>query len=363
MSLSQTEAARPVTPVPTSRSRSRLVLVFAVALAGLVALALASAAIGQVPTTPAEVAGSVLHRIGLEIGPMPAHPSGEVTLWQVRFPRVVLAVLVGAALATAGALLQGVFANPLAEPGVIGVSAGAAVGAGTVIVVGGAFVAAWSVAAAAFVAGLATTLLVYLLARSGGRTEVVTLVLTGVAINAFAGGLIALLLFVASPAARDQIVFWQLGSLNGARWESVGVVAPLTAVGVAAAVLLAPRLDLLALGESAARHLGVDVERLRRNVIVVVAVLATAGVAFTGIILFVGLIVPHLVRMLVGPAHRVLIPLSAIVGAVVLLAADVTARSLVDNADLPLGMLTSLIGGPVFFWLLRRTRARSGGWA
>uniref|UniRef100_UPI001FEBA49C iron chelate uptake ABC transporter family permease subunit n=1 Tax=Nocardia barduliensis TaxID=2736643 RepID=UPI001FEBA49C len=137
MSLSETEAARtPVTPVPKSRSFSRLALVFAAALAGLVALALASAAIGQVPTTPAEVAGSVLHRIGLDIGPMPAHPSGEVTLWEVRFPRVVLAVLVGAALATAGALLQGVFANPLAEPGVIGVSAGAAVGAGTVIVVG-----------------------------------------------------------------------------------------------------------------------------------------------------------------------------------------------------------------------------------
>ncbi|WP_406281902.1 iron ABC transporter permease [Nocardia sp. NBC_00881] len=334
-----------------------------VAIAGLIVLALASAAIGQVPTTPAEVAGSVLHRIGLEWGPMPAHSAGEVTLWQVRFPRVVLAMLVGAALATAGALLQGVFANPLAEPGVIGVSAGAAVGAGTVIVVGGAFVAAWSVAAAAFASGLATTLLVYVLARSNGRTEVVTLVLTGVAINAFAGGLIALLLFVASPAARDQIVFWQLGSLNGARWESVGVVACLTSVGVAASVLIAPRLDLLALGESAARHLGVDVERLRRNVIVVVAVLATAGVAFTGIILFVGLIVPHLVRMLVGPGHRVLIPLSAIVGAVVLLAADVAARSLVDNADLPLGMLTSLIGGPFFFWLLRRTRARSGGWA
>lgn len=364
MSFSGTRAARPpVTSVPKSRGRSRVLLTFTIAVAGLVALAVVSAAIGQVPTTPAEVAGSVLHRIGLDIGPMPAHPAGEVTLWEVRFPRVVLALLVGAALATAGALLQGVFANPLAEPGVIGVSAGAAVGAGTVIVVGGAFVAAWSVAAAAFVAGLATTLLVYLLARSGGRTEVVTLVLTGVAINAFAGGLIALLLFVASPAARDQIVFWQLGSLNGATWESVGVVAPLAAVGVAAAVLLAPRLDLLALGESAARHLGVDVERLRRNVIVVVAVLATAGVAFTGIILFVGLIVPHLVRMLVGPAHRVLIPLSAVVGAVVLLAADVSARSLVDNADLPLGMLTSLIGGPVFFWLLRRTRARSGGWA
>ncbi|MGV9666522.1 FecCD family ABC transporter permease [Nocardia niigatensis] len=345
------------------RSRSRTTLIFAAALAGLVVLALISAAIGQVPTSPAEVAGSVFHRIGLDWGPLPHHPAGDVTLWQVRFPRVVLAVLVGAALATAGALLQGVFANPLAEPGVIGVSAGAAVGAGAVIVVGGAFTAAWSVAAGAFVAGLGTTLLVYLLSRSGGRTEVVTLILTGVAINAFAGGVISFLLFKASPAARDQLVFWQMGSLNGATWQAVSVVWPLTLLGIAAAIWMAPRLDLLALGESAARHLGVDVERLRRNIIVVVAVLATAGVAFTGIILFVGLIVPHLVRMLVGPGHRVLIPLSAILGAAVLVAADIGARALVHNADLPLGMITSLVGGPFFFWLLRRTRARSGGWA
>ncbi len=353
-----------VDPEPVGRPRwSRTALIFAGALALMVVLAVVSAAVGQVPTSPAEVAGSVFHRIGLDWGPMPAHPAGDVTLWEVRFPRVLLAALVGAALATAGALLQGVFANPLAEPGVIGVSAGAAVGAGVVIVVGGAFAAAWSVAGGAFAAGLATTVLVYVLARSNGRTEVVTLVLTGVAINAFAGGVLSFLLFTASPAARDQIVFWQLGSLNGATWQAVAVVASLTALGVLAAVLMAPKLDLLALGESAARHLGVDVERLRRNVIVVVAVLATAGVAFTGIILFVGLIVPHLVRMLVGPAHRVLIPLSAVLGAVVLLAADIGARSLVQNADLPLGMLTSLVGGPFFFWLLRRTRARAGGWA
>ncbi|MGF6888111.1 iron complex transport system permease protein [Nocardia sp. GAS34] len=352
-----------VQPRPAPRRRSRVAVVFAVSIVLLVALALISAAVGQVPTTPLEVAGTVLHRIGLDWGPLPRHPAGQITLLQVRFPRVVLAILVGAALATAGALLQGVFANPLAEPGVIGVSAGAAVGAGVVIVAGGAFVAAWSVAAGAFVAGLGTTLLVYLLSRSGGRTETVTLVLTGVAVNAFAGGLMSFLLFTASDAARDQIVFWQLGSLNGATWQSVAVVAPLTTAGVLAAVVMAPRLDLLALGESAARHLGVDVERLRRNVILVVAILATAGVAFTGIILFVGLIVPHVVRMLVGPAHRVLIPLSAILGAVILLAADIGARDLVTNADLPLGMLTSLVGGPFFFWLLRRTRARSGGWA
>lgn len=363
MTVDLDKSPQSVTPDLGHRHRRRAVLAFTVAVLALLALALASAAIGQVPTGPAEVAGSIAHRIGLDWGPLPAHPAGEVTLWEVRFPRVLLAILVGAALATAGALLQGVFANPLAEPGVIGVSSGAAVGAGAVIVFGGAFVAAWSVAAAAFVAGLITTMLVYVLSRSGGRTEVVTLVLTGVAINAFAGGLIAFLLFVASPAARDQIVFWQLGSLNGATWDAVAVVAVLTAIGITAAVFVASRLDLLALGESAARHLGVDVERLRRTVIVIVAVLTTAGVAFTGIILFVGLIVPHVVRMIVGPGHRALIPVSAVTGAVVLLAADVAARSLVDNADLPLGMLTSLIGGPFFFWLLRRTRARSGGWA
>ncbi|KAF0847008.1 FecCD family ABC transporter permease [Nocardia caishijiensis] len=356
-----TDATPDPLPHPSHRA-TRVTVVFALALLALLVLAVVSAVLGQVPTTAAEVVGSVAHRIGLDIGPMPTHPAGEVTLWEVRFPRVVLAILVGAVLATAGALLQGVFANPLAEPGVIGVSAGAAVGAGTVIVIGGAFVAAWSIAAAAFVAGLVTTALVYVLSRSGGRTEVVTLILTGVAINAFAGGLIALLLFIATPAARDQIVFWQLGSLNGATWSAVGVVTTLAGIGILAAVLIAPRLDLLALGDSAARHLGVDVERLRRQVIVAVAVLTAAGVAFSGIILFVGLIVPHVVRMLVGPGHRVLVPLSAVMGAVVLLSADVAARTLVRNADLPLGMLTSLIGGPFFFWLLRRTRAKAGGW-
>ncbi|WP_245709283.1 FecCD family ABC transporter permease [Rhodococcus tukisamuensis] len=329
----------------------------------LLVLAVASACIGQVPTGPAEVVGSILHRIGLDIGPMPAHPSGEVTLWQVRFPRVTLAVIVGAALACAGALLQGVFANPLAEPGVIGVSAGAAVGASLVIVTGGAFVAGTAVAAGAFVAGLVTTALVYLLARSEGRTEVVTLVLTGVAINAFAGGLIAFFTFVANPAARDQIVFWQLGSLNGATWGAVAIVAPMAAVGIAVSMAMASKLDLLALGESAAAHLGVNVERLRQLAVVVVALLVSASVAFTGIILFVGLVVPHLMRMVVGPAHRMLIPASALCGAIVLLAADLGARTLVPNADLPLGMLTSLIGGPFFFWMLRRTRHQQGGWA
>lgn len=204
-----------------SRHRARTTLVFGALVLLCFALAVFSACIGQVPTTPAEVLGSVFHRLGLNIGPMPAHPSGDVTLWQVRFPRVVLGAVVGASLGCAGALLQGVFANPLAEPGVIGVSSGAAVGASSVFVLGSAFSGVWTVAAAAFAGGLVTTILVYSLARGGGRTEVVTLILTGVAINAFAGGLIAFFTFVASPAAREQIVFWQLGSLAvppGKQW-------------------------------------------------------------------------------------------------------------------------------------------------
>ncbi|TJZ78407.1 iron ABC transporter permease [Rhodococcus oryzae] len=353
--------AAPAAAPPRRRLRGGAVLA-ALSIA-LIVLALVSACVGQVPTAPMEVIGSVLHRIGLDLGPMPAHPSGEVTLWQVRFPRVALAIVVGAGLACAGALLQGVFANPLAEPGVIGVSAGAAVGASAVIVTGGAFVAGPPVAAAAFLAGLITTALVYLLARSEGRTEVVTLVLTGIAINAFAGGLIAYFTFAASPAARDQIVFWQLGSLNGATWNSVAIVAPMAAVGIAVTMTMATKLDLLALGESAAAHLGVNVERVRQLAVVVVALLVASSVAFTGIILFVGLVVPHLMRMIVGPGHRLLIPASALGGAILLLAADLGARTLVPNADLPLGMLTSLVGGPFFFWLLRRTRRQQGGWA
>lgn len=343
--------------------RSRTVSVFAALVVLGLGLAVFSACVGQVPTTPWEVVGSVLHRIGLDIGPMPAHPSGEVTLWQVRFPRIALGAVVGASLGCAGALLQGVFANPLAEPGIIGVSSGAAVGASSVFVLGGAFAGVWSVATAAFLGGLITTVAVYVLARGGGRTEVVTLILTGVAINAFAGGLIALFTFIALPAARDQIVFWQLGSLAGATWQAVSVVTPLAAVGIAASVALSRRLDLLALGENVARHLGVNVEGLRQIAIVVVAILVASSVAFTGIILFVGLVVPHLMRMLLGPAHRTLVPASALCGAVVLLASDLLARSMVDNVDMPLGMITSLLGAPFFFWMLRRTRAKQGGWA
>ncbi|MGO1539394.1 MAG: FecCD family ABC transporter permease [Leucobacter sp.] len=323
---------------------------------------LVSAGTGQLAVPPQEVLGSILHRIGIDWLPAPAHPTGDETLWAIRFPRVAMAALVGAGLAVSGLLMQAIFGNPLAEPGIIGISSGAAVGAGLCIVFGFAVFGEWTIAVFAFAAGLIATFIVYGMSRADGKTEVVTLVLTGIAVNAVAGAAIALLTFLGDTQSREQIVFWQLGSMAGSRWTQVLVVAPIIATGLIVSYFVARKLDLLSLGERNARHLGVNVEVLRIGVIVLVASLVGVSVAFAGIIAFVGLVIPHLMRMILGPAHLPLVTATALGGALLLTLADLAARTVVPMADLPIGMLTSLVGGPFFFWLLRRTRKRSGGW-
>ncbi|CAN5409766.1 iron ABC transporter permease [soil metagenome] len=368
----------PATELPKARGRTgisrRRIVIVGLAVA-LVALGIVSAGMGQLAIPVPEIVGSLathansalasmgLAGIRLPVLAQPSHPNADATLWIIRFPRIVLAAVVGAALATGGVVMQGVFRNPLAEPGIVGVSSGAAVAASAVIVFNVGFLGPLTSPAFAFAGGLVTTLFVYLAARSRGRTEVVTLVLTGIAVNAVAGAGIALMIFLSTTQQREQIVFWQLGSLNGARWIDVAIGLPITVVGVLGARLLARRLDLLSLGERQARHLGVEVEQTRIIAIVIVAILTAAGVALCGIIAFVGLVVPHLMRIILGPAHRGLIPASALGGAVLLLAADLAARTAVPYADLPIGMLTALVGGPFFFWMLRRMRSRSGGFA
>ncbi|KAA9089377.1 FecCD family ABC transporter permease [Microbacterium radiodurans] len=341
--------------------RRNLVVIAAAGLLGCGVVA--SAALGQLPIGPAEVVGSIARGVGIPNAWAPAEPLIEQTLWQIRFPRVAMSLLVGALLAVAGAVMQAIFANPLAEPGVVGVSSGAAVGAAAAITFGLTLFGPWSIAVCAFVGGLIATLVVYAAARSQGRTESITLILTGIAVNAFAGAALALLMFAGDSASREQIVFWQLGSMNGSRWNEVAVVATVGLVGLAVAIVLARRYDLLALGDRTAAHLGVRVEALRIGSIVIVALLTGVAVAFVGIIAFAGLVVPHIVRMLLGPAHRALLVVSAVGGAVVLVFADLLARTLVTSADLPIGILTSLVGGPFFFWLIRRQRRRAGGWA
>lgn len=346
------------------RARRTKITVLATGLViALFVLLILSAANGQLKLPAGEVLSSLLHKLGLGGSPVTSHPQGESALWTIRFPRVILACLVGAALAVAGAIMQGVFGNPLADPGVVGVSSGAAAAACTAMVFNIAIFGTWTTPIFAFIGGLVVTLLVYVMSRSNGRTEVVTLVLTGVAINAVAGAVIAFLTFVGDQQSREQIVFWQLGSLNGTRWQYVVVVLPLVVVGIAAAMMISRKLDLLALGERSARHLGVDVEKLRIFSVVIVAILTAAAVAFCGIISFVGLVIPHIIRMIIGPGHRALIPLSALGGAVLLTGADLIARTAVLYADLPIGMLTSLVGGPFFFYLIRKTRKSAGGWA
>ncbi|GLK17968.1 FecCD family ABC transporter permease [Herbiconiux flava] len=360
--------------VPTGPRAARYRLTVLLLGVGVVVLAVVSAGIGQLPVPVPEIVGSLalhgnelLTGVGapavLPVAAVPVHPNADATLWAIRFPRIAMAAVVGASLAVGGVVMQGVFRNPLAEPGVVGVSAGAALGASTAIVLGATFLGILTAPVFAFAGGLAATLLVYLTARSRGRTEVVTLLLTGIAVTAVAGAGIAFLMFAASTQQREQIVFWQLGSLNGSRWQDVAIVLPICLAGTVFALLLARRLDLMALGERQARHLGVKVESTRVIAIVVIAILTAAAVALCGIVAFVGLVVPHLMRMLLGPGHRRLIVASALGGALLLLAADLVARTAVPYADLPLGMLTALVGGPFFFWLIRRTRRRSGGWA
>jgi iron complex transport system permease protein len=334
-----------------------------VLVVGLVLATLVSVGTGQFSITPGEVLAGLRRGITGVVDADRAVQMADAALWNVRLPRVTMALLVGAALACGGALMQGVFGNPLAEPGIVGVSSGAAAAACIVIVFGLTVFGQWTMVVAAFLGGLVATAVVYGTARQGGRTEVVTLVLTGIAVNAVGGAVIALMTFLGDSSAREEIVFWQLGSLNGSRWDHVFVIAPVILVCLGITLFLARPLDLLALGEKPARHLGVDVERLRIGVIILVALLTSAAVAFAGIISFVGLVVPHVIRMITGPGHRVLLPASMLGGALLLAAADTIARTAVPYADLPIGLLTALVGGPFFFYLIRRTRRGAGGWS
>ncbi len=331
--------------------RARLrVLVTIMLIVLLIGAVLFSIAVGQYAMSPAEIWQVIKGAVGGET----SSRSSRVLL-QIRAPRVALSLLVGAALGMAGALLQALFANPLADPGVIGVSSGAALGAAVALAIGWAPFGEATVAIAAIVAGLATTLTLYRLARGPRGVRTLSLLLMGIAVNALAGAGISIAVFFSSSATRDQIVFWQMGSLNGTMWPSVVVVAVLVALGSIGAVAVSRKIDVLALGERSAFHAGVDVRRLRLVTIIVAAVLTAAAVSFAGIISFVGLVVPHALRLAVGPRNRWLIPLSGIGGALLVCLADIASRNLLRGVDMPIGIFTAVVGAPTFFLLLRHS--------
>ena len=315
----------------------------------------ANVGMGAVEIPPAQALSIFLSHVGIDPG-IPFERRTDAILWNIRLPRVALGILVGGGLALAGAALQGVFRNPLAEPGVIGVSSGAAVGAVAAIVVGFNILGTSAIAASAFLTSLVATTVVYLVARTRGRTEVTTLILAGIAVNATAGAMTGLLTFVADDDQLRSITFWMLGSIGGATWPTVAAVAPFLIAGFVLLPFWSGALNLLNLGDREARHLGVSTERVHITVIVLCALVIGAAVSVAGIIGFVGLVVPHVIRLIAGPDHRFLLPASILGGATALLLADLLARTVVVPAELPLGAVTSIIGGPFFLWLVHRTR-------
>lgn len=281
-------------------------------------------------------------------------------LTELRAPRALVAALVGGGLAVAGAAMQGLFRNPLADPGLVGVSSGAALGAALAIALdvrAPGVPAAIAQPALAFAGGLAATWLVYRLARVRGQTSVVGLLLAGIAVGALAGAAIGLLGYLADDRQLRDLSLWLLGGLGGASRDVAALLLPAVALACGLLWRRARELDALLLGEAEAFHLGVDVERLRRRVVAEVALAVGVCVAFTGMIGFVGLLVPHLLRGLVGPRHRVLLPAAALGGAALLLLADAAARTVLAPAELPVGIVTALLGAPVFLGLLARVRA------
>ncbi len=293
----------------------------------------------------------------------PLLASDQLVVWSIRIPRIAAAAMVGGLLAASGAIMQGLFRNPLADPALVGVSSGGAFAAAVAIVFADShlgdslrFMQNQLLPIAAFAGSLLTTIILYGIASRGGRTSIAIFLLAGLAIAAIANAGIGLLVFVADDRQLRDITFWLLGSLSGATWSKVTTLAPMLAVALVACLGIARGLDVLVLGEAEAFHSGVDVERLKRISIVLVSAMTGVAVSVCGVVGFVGIVVPHLLRLVIGPAHRLLLPASALLGAILLVGADTMARTIVAPAEMPIGILTAAVGAPFFLAMLLRQR-------
>ena len=328
-------------PLP---NRAPALALLAAALLGTLALALA---IGAMPMSFADILGeeTALQRL---------------VFIEIRAPRVALAGLVGAVLAVSGAALQGLFRNPLADPGLIGVSSGAALGAVAMIVLGSGWLAglltAYALPLAAMLGAVLVTLFLWAFASRYGRFSIVTILLVGIAVNALAAVGLGAFQYLSDEGQLRTLTFWMLGSFGRANWPTVLPAALAMAVAAAPLFFATRALDLMQLGESEAFHLGVAVKSLKRRVILCAAAAVGAGVALSGIIGFVGLVVPHLVRLLLGASHRWVLPGAALLGAALTVLADLLARTVAAPAEVPVSLVTSALGAPFFLWLIARVR-------
>ena len=361
--ISTMRAARP--SLSWWRSRAAAAIVIIALLLLLVIVAVAAAAIGA--------AGIPVRRLPAALGLVSGDADAatlardRLVLWSIRLPRIVLAAMIGALLAASGTIMQGLFRNPLADPALFGVSSGGALAAAATIVIGdrmlagsGATLPFELLPMAAFVGALGATLMLYRVATRENRTAISIFLLGGLAIAALANAGIGLLVFMADDRQLRDITFWLLGSLGGATWPKAAIIAPFAAAMLLAIPFVAHGLDRLVLGETEAFHMGVEVERLKRYAIVLVSAMTGAAVSFAGVIGFVGIVVPHLLRLIIGPGHRLLLPASICLGAILLLVADTSARTLAAPAEVPIGILTALVGAPFFLAVLLRQRTLVG---
>jgi iron complex transport system permease protein len=282
-------------------------------------------------------------------------------IMSIRLPRVLLAATIGAGLSVAGVAMQGVFRNPMASPSILGISSGAAFGASLAIVLGASFATGQlAIPAMAFVFCVGTMLLVYAISRSGGYVPVETLLLAGIAVGAFFSALVSFMQFVAGEKL-EGLVFWLMGGLGKADWNQLTIALPLIAIGSLAIWYYSRELNALTIGEDHATSLGVDTQRVMLIMIVITSIVVAAAVSFAGVIGFVGLVVPHIIRIIIGPDHRILVPASILAGGCLLVITDALARTLMAPTEIPVGIITAMLGAPFFVYLLRR-RKHMMGW-
>jgi iron complex transport system permease protein len=324
----------------------------------LIAVIIASVCIGAVHISLPQFWSILTNRLGLSKEVLFSSQQTAV-LFSLRLPRVLLGVIIGAALAISGASLQGLFRNPLAESGLIGISSGATLFAALMIVFGGHLLSTigsiygyYALAVAAFIGAFVTTLTVYRMAMHQGKTVITALLLTGIAINALAFAFTGLLTYLSTDEQLRNITFWSLGSLGGASWVSFSSVLPFIAVPLIGLPFMAKSLNAIALGEVQAAHMGIRVNRTKRTVILLATMAVGASVAVAGIISFIGLVIPHILRMAFGSDNRLVLPGSALLGAAALTLADLISRTIVAPAELPIGIVTALGGSPVFIYMI-----------
>lgn len=335
-------------------------------LCALVCAAVAGTSLGSV-SIDIRVTASILWHEWVQLWGISSSPDWPTQyyqiVWRIRLPRVILAALVGAGLAVVGAIMQAMVRNPLADPYLLGTSAGASVGAVSVMAFGTfAFAGGYAISLGAFGGALVATTVVYILARWGGSLQATRLILSGVAVGYMLTGITSLITLTAGPRELAySVLTWILGSLAGAQWDTLGLPALVLACGLGWSMLQARRLNALLLGEETAATLGVDAHRLVQLLFVVVSLLTAVMVAVSGSIGFVGLVVPHVARMLVGSNHQRVLPVSALAGALFLVLVDLLSRTIFAPAEIPIGVITALIGGPFFIWMLVHRAPRTIG--